>query len=84
MSKLCQYISFSFSWILKVSKSIFINPLLPETFFPSNLEIEPKISSHRLPTHRQGILRVSVTVEHELERLFKANIVLMIAYLQKG
>ena len=30
------------------------NPLLLETFFPTNFEIKPKIGSHRLPTHRRG------------------------------
>ena len=35
-------------------KTVALNPLVPETFFPSNFEIELKISSHRLPTHRRG------------------------------
>ena len=33
---------------------IFFNPLMPETFMPSNFEMYPKIGSHRLPTHRRG------------------------------
>ena len=36
----------------------YINPLMPETFFPSNFEIQPKIGSHRLPTHRHGAHRI--------------------------
>ena len=35
-------------------RTVALNPLVPETFFPSNFEIELKISSHRLPTHRRG------------------------------
>ena len=34
-----------------------LNPLMPETFMPSNFKIQPKISSHRLPTHRHGAHR---------------------------
>ena len=29
-------------------------PLMPETFMPSNFEMQPKIGSHRLPTHRRS------------------------------
>ena len=36
---------------------VYLNPLLPETFFQSNFEIQPKIDSHRLPTHRRGAYR---------------------------
>ena len=34
-----------------------LNPLIPETFMPSNFEMQPKIGSHRLPTHRRGVHR---------------------------
>ena len=34
-----------------------INPLLPEAFFPSNIEIQPKMDSYRLPTPRRGTSR---------------------------
>ena len=33
------------------------NPLMPETFMPSNFEMYPKIGSHRPPTHRRGAHR---------------------------
>ena len=36
-----------------------INLLMPETFImPSNFEMQPKIGSHRLPTHRRGAHRL--------------------------
>ena len=36
---------------------LLINSLLPEPFFPSNIELQPKVGSHRLPTHRRCACR---------------------------
>ena len=58
-----------------------VNPLMPETFMPSNFEMKPKIGSHRLPTHRRGAHRIFFLILFFLKRNFD-NTVTIVAVRQ--
>ena len=50
------FISFAYHFYCQMSM-FYVNPLLHEFHFALIFEMQPKIATHRLPTHRRGAHR---------------------------